>query len=358
MNRKKYTRTKRFLKKLYGYGGPFRMLAIGILAVDRFFHFVCVYARKGFRRFAFAAFVTMSFAMESSFSYPDALPQERETGQTAAVSDSDITLAQGPEIEYENMEILRDEDVLEECGDAVSTCEEEMDRYSLDEILGENENARTLLAQTDSGQAMGAPQEQTRSFDSQDWRLVLINKQHPIPEDYTFTLETIRTHSGGIQCDGRVMEDLFAMLKAADEEQIGLAICSHYRDLNRQELLFNRKIKTYMKKGMSYMEAYQISSQTVTVPGASEHQIGLAMDIVSESYPELEEGFADTEAGIWLREHCAEFGFILRYPKGKETITGIRFEPWHFRYVGREAAEVIMEEEICLEEFWEKYIDL
>ncbi|MDE6203416.1 MAG: D-alanyl-D-alanine carboxypeptidase family protein, partial [Lachnospiraceae bacterium] len=73
-------------------------------------------------------------------------------------------------------------------------------------------------------------------------------------------------------------------------------------------------------------------------------------------YTVLEEGFADTPAGIWLEENCVRYGFILRYPKGKELITGIEFEPWHFRYVGREAAEIIMEEEICLEEFWEKYL--
>ena len=149
---------------------------------------------------------------------------------------------------------------------------------------------------------------------------------------------------------------MFSMLQAASEDEINLAICSHYRDINRQEVLFNRKIRAYMKKGMSYMEAYKVSSQMVTVPGASEHQIGLAMDIVSDNYTLLEEGFAQTEAGIWLKEHCAEYGFILRYPQGKEAITGIDFEPWHFRYVGKEAAGVIMSEELCLEEFWAKYV--
>ncbi len=360
MNRTKRAQTICFLKKLSSHGGLFRMLAIGILVADRFLYYVRVYARKGARRYAFAAFVAMSFAMESSFSYPEISEGESpavETLDERAAPDSDITLAQGPEIEYDSLEILKDEDLLEGCGEPVSACEEEVDRYSLDEIL--NENTQSLLPEPEpEGETPGQAQTKSvRSFDSQDWRLVLINKQHPIPEDYTFTLEKIKTPNGGIQCDGRVMEDLFAMLQAADAENINLAICSHYRDLNRQEVLFNRKIKTYMKKGMSYMEAYQVSSRTVTVPGASEHQIGLAMDIVSDNYTVLEEGFADTDAGIWLKEHCAEYGFILRYPQGKEAITGIQFEPWHFRYVGREAAQVIMAEGICLEEFWQKYVE-
>ena len=89
------------------------------------------------------------------------------------------------------------------------------------------------------------------------------------------------------------------------------------------------------------------------VPGSSEHQIGLALDILSNDYTSLNEGFEKTSAGKWLKEHCSEFGFILRYPKGKEHITSIGYEPWHFRYVGKDAASIIMENEITLEEFVE-----
>ena len=194
------------------------------------------------------------------------------------------------------------------------------------------------------------------TFSKEDWKLVLINKQHPVPEDYAFTLGKIKTIKGEMQCDERIVEELLAMMQAARNEGVNLAICSPYRDLNRQEVLFNRKIEAYMEKGMSYMDAYSLSSQAVTVPGASEHQIGLAIDIVSDTYLSLDEGFAETDAGKWLKEHCSEYGFILRYPKGKEYITSIEFEPWHFRYVGKEAAKIIMEEELCLEEFWDKYL--
>ncbi len=198
--------------------------------------------------------------------------------------------------------------------------------------------------------------EPRHAFDRDDWRLVLINKQHPIPEDYSFSFGAIKTIKGNMKCDKRIIDDLLSMMEDAGGDGVNLAICSPYRDLNYQQGLFNRKIKAYMDKGMSYMEAYSISSQTVTVPGTSEHQIGLAIDIVSDTYIALDEGFAETDAGLWLEEHCAEYGFILRYPKGKEYITGIEFEPWHFRYVGKEAAAVIMEQGLCLEEFWDKYL--
>ena len=149
----------------------------------------------------------------------------------------------------------------------------------------------------------------------------------------------------------------YSMLEAAEEDGVNLTICSPYRDLEYQQMLFNRKIKRYMNRGMSYMEAYQLSSQAVTVPGASEHQIGLALDIVCNDYMSLDEGFGDTKAGKWLATNSCRFGFILRYPKGKEDITGIEYEPWHFRYVGKTAAPVIMEQGITLEEFWEEYVE-
>ena len=101
------------------------------------------------------------------------------------------------------------------------------------------------------------------------------------------------------------------------------------------------------------MDAYYLTAQAVTIPGASEHEIGLALDIVSDKYSGLNEGFGASDAGIWLEKHCTEYGFVIRYPLGKESITGIEFEPWHFRYVGKKAAKVMKEQNLCLEEFTE-----
>jgi D-alanyl-D-alanine carboxypeptidase len=217
---------------------------------------------------------------------------------------------------------------------------DETDQYSLDDILAANEyNSQTTEDEND---------EVTDSVSKDDWQLILVNKQHPIPDDYEFTSGIIK---GSMKCDVRILGDLSDMMKAAKADGINLVVSSSYRDYDRQTFLFNRKIDYYMKKGYSYLEAYKLASITVTVPDASEHQIGLALDIASTTYSSLEIGFGDTKAGKWLAAHCAEYGFILRYPLGKEDVTGIQYEPWHFRYVGKVAATQIMERGITLEEF-------
>ena len=180
-----------------------------------------------------------------------------------------------------------------------------------------------------------------------DWSLILINKKHKIPADYNFELSTIK---GAIKSDVRVTRHVLDMIKGAEEDGVKLYICSPYRDFERQEELFNKKVKSYLRKGYEFDDAYELASQTVAIPGTSEHQVGLAFDFITENYTVLEAGFAETDAGKWLKENAADYGFILRYPADKEKITDIEFEPWHYRYVG-EAAHEIMDRGLCLEEY-------
>lgn len=299
------------------------------------------------KRYAGVAFVIIFFMSSCSFSF--AVFAERtsfvraQEAYGAVVGDSDVSLAEEDKTPAEQI-LIEDEDLdvdydIEEDAEGVDT-------YTIDDIL---ESQRVQRKK-------GAEQEQQTGeyvFDPSDWRLVLINKQHPIPEGYSFNFGTIKAN---MKCDERIIDDLLLMMQAAKADGINLEICSPYRDMNRQEFLFNKKVKIYMGQGMSYMDAYKMASQTVTVPGASEHQIGLALDIFCDTYKYLDEGFGETKAGIWLAEHCHEYGFTLRYPAEKEYITSIEYEPWHFRYVGREAAAVMQEENICLEEFWDKYL--
>ncbi len=214
-------------------------------------------------------------------------------------------------------------------------------QISLDDLIAQKEEVEIQESEEDE-------EINAISFEKDSWNLLLVNKQHPIPEDYTFTLGTIK---GSMQCDERIITPLTDMFAAAKEDGVNLIVCSPYRDITRQEYLFNRKMKNYLNSGYSYMDAYKTASVTVTVPGASEHQVGLAVDIICDNYSSLNEGFGETDAGIWLKQHSADYGFILRYPKGKEEITGIQYEPWHFRYVGKEAAQIIMQQDITLEEF-------
>lgn len=225
-------------------------------------------------------------------------------------------------------------------------------------VIMDSATAKTdekAVEKTDEGaDAIGDDASDEKAFRSDDWRLVLVNKQHPIPDDYELKLGSIKTSRGSMKCDRRIIADLEKMIEDARKDGINLVICSPYRPSTRQKYLFNKKVKVYVKSGNSYMDSYYLSAQAVNIPGSSEHEIGLALDIVSDRYSGLNEGFADTDAGKWLAKHCMEYGFVLRYPKGKESITGIEYEPWHFRYVGKEAAEYMSSENICLEEFKEQ----
>ncbi len=318
------------------------------------------YCKCNGKRFSMLAMSMVLYVVYSSFSFPlfITVVQSDDLNMDGELA-SQVSLAEEEELNIEDVEILDDADVIEDMDDMVfdetSHGMAIIDKYDADEILEFTEDRASKP--TEEGQS-GAPSDgelgenfEDYEFSKDDWRLVLINKQHSIPENYTFELGNI---TSAMRCDERIIDDLRAMLQAAKEDNINLEIKSPYRDDARQEYLFNRKIKLYMGRGLSFVEAHQLASQAVTVPGASEHQIGLALDITSDEYIYLEQEFGDTEAGIWLAENSYRFGFIVRYPKGKEYITGIEYEPWHFRYVGVEAATVITKNGITLEEFWEE----
>lgn len=300
------------------------------------------------KRYSCAVLLMLFMVVSSSFAAPESLAGQGGT----ALSPDGAQLAAEQEVNEAEVAIIEIEtDDMETYDDVALLSEVELDTYTLDEILESNSDYRNLVETTENEVENAEDSDYSDyEFDSADWRLILVNKQHSIPEDYTFPLGTI---TGSMQCDERILEELLAMMQAARADGVDLVVCSPYRDYNRQTYLFERKITRYMNAGMSYMDAYKTASMSVTSPNASEHRIGLAIDFYSSSYMRLDTGFADTEAGRWLAAHSYEYGFILRYPEGKEYITGIGYEPWHFRYVGVEAATVITEKEITLEEFWE-----
>ncbi len=138
------------------------------------------------------------------------------------------------------------------------------------------------------------------------------------------------------------MENLF---NAAEEDGVNLLAVSGYRAYSYQEMLYNNKLAT---AGRVEADKY------VAQPGASEHNTGLAMDVLSDEYSSLDEGFEQTQAYKWLEDNCYKYGFTIRYLKGKEDITGYNYEPWHLRYVGISEATEMSEKYITLEEYLNK----
>ena len=134
-------------------------------------------------------------------------------------------------------------------------------------------------------------------------------------------------------------------------EGLNPLICSSYRTREKQEELFKNKVDQYLSYGYSQEDAKKAAGELVAIPGTSEHQLGLALDIVDISYQLLDEKQEDTPVQKWLLSNSWKYGFVLRYPNDKSEITGISYEPWHYRYVGKEAAKKIFDEKICLEEY-------
>ena len=195
------------------------------------------------------------------------------------------------------------------------------------------------------------PEPEQPAINREDWNLVLINPAHAIEKELEMTFDEVQGYKFDSRIAGRVRE----LIAAAKEDGYSLAIVSGYRTMDRSRVLYANKIAEYQAMGYDEATARVEAAKWVAPPGTSEHHSGLAMDIVSgdyyTKYSDLVEEFENEPEAVWLRENCARFGFILRFPKDKVEVTGINYEPWHFRYVGEEYAAAIMEQGLCLEEY-------
>ncbi|MFA9381010.1 MAG: M15 family metallopeptidase [Acetanaerobacterium sp.] len=195
--------------------------------------------------------------------------------------------------------------------------------------------------------------------DKDDWRLILVNRQNPLPKGFTVDLvDTVKTESFTYRFDARASDALRDFMDAAKEDGVKLAVISTFRKQSTQENLYANKVAEYVNQGYSEEDAKNEAARWVAIPGTSEHQSGLAFDAVSSDWystnNDLYETFEETQEFEWLISHCVEYGFVLRYAKDKQDITGISYEPWHYRYVGEENARYMTEHNLCLEEFVEK----
>lgn len=178
------------------------------------------------------------------------------------------------------------------------------------------------------------------------WNLKLVNQWNVLPEEYEKSLEV---YAGSNQFDSRAMDSLRALVKAGAAYNIRAV--STYRSVEKQKYLYEKEIQSEVAKGHDRAEAEKIAAASVAPPGTSEHNLGLAVDFLFEDYNYLTEKYKDTPAYTWMMAHCAEYGFILRFPENKQDITGVTFEPWHYRYVGVDAAREIMRRGVTLEEY-------
>ena len=186
--------------------------------------------------------------------------------------------------------------------------------------------------------------------------VLVVNPWHFVPYDYSPNLVTFydyAQYADGSTLDESCVDPLLEMLDACQNAGHSVRIVSSYRRHVTQETLFNNKVDYYVNQGCDIEKAREEAGKVIALPGTSEHQLGLAVDLIDSSYPYLDEGQEQTPAQKWLIEHCWEYGFILRYPNGKTEKTGIIYEPWHYRYVGKELAAELKNSGLCLEEYFE-----
>lgn len=221
--------------------------------------------------------------------------------------------------------------------------------------FGNFKNSMTDISSTDSSAKNETKDSEETKIklpgDPDDWELILVNEKNEIKEEPT----NLKDLPNGYKVDSRIYDSYMALADASAKAGFELTVISAYRSVEDQTNLVTQDIESYQNQGYSEEEAKELAMKYLTVPGLSEHHTGLALDVLSIDWynqgNSLEESFGETDAGKWLAKNAAQFGFIIRYEKGKEAITGINYEPWHIRYVGIENAEYMYDNQLVLEEY-------
>lgn len=208
----------------------------------------------------------------------------------------------------------------------------------------------TLPADDRQEQQTDTPEGNTPkpSVNVDDELLTVVNPWNPLPEDWVCDLVTL---SDGRRVDSRCYEAFEEMMAACRDAGYAPFLCSAYRTQETQQSLYDNKVQRLMNSGMGEEEAKVEAAKAVAIPGTSEHQLGLAVDIVDANMQDLTDEQEKTETQKWLMANSWRYGFIHRYPNDKTDITGIIYEPWHYRYVGKAAAQDIFNRDITLEEY-------
>lgn len=221
--------------------------------------------------------------------------------------------------------------------------------------VGKNNSVQseTVSGGSTSSETVGSSETVEKPDETANWYLKLVNPDNSVTTDFINNVDLAKIderYSSGSDSakyfDSRAVSYLNDMCRAASDDGVSLVVISSYRTYSYQEQLFKKRVARFVNEGYSEEKATAKAATIVAVPGTSEHHMGLAVDINS-----VEESFENTKAFKWLKEHAADYGFIMRYPKDKQDITEIIYEPWHYRYVGVEHAKAMNSLGLCLEEY-------
>lgn len=218
------------------------------------------------------------------------------------------------------------------------------------EITGSSADQTEETEQQNGSQV---PEEEGQNISQPDeWNLILVNPWNEIPDGYEVNLTQLKNNQA---IDTRCYPQLQQMMDDCRADGLNPLICASYRSLEKQQELFEDKKQRVISEGCPEDEADEEAAKTVALPGTSEHQLGLAVDIVDMGYQQLDTAQENTPVQRWLMKNSWKYGFVLRYPTEKSEITGIIYEPWHYRYVGQTAAREMYQKNLCLEEYLAQY---
>ncbi|MEG2429183.1 MAG: M15 family metallopeptidase [Oscillospiraceae bacterium] len=198
---------------------------------------------------------------------------------------------------------------------------------------------------------INAPINPNPKYDKNAWNLILLNRDNLLKQDLKFE----KKQYDGQYIDAKVAPYYEKMCADAKADGVDLFLRSGYRNISLQKTYYDSNVNRYLKQGESKQEAIRLTDQYYSRPGGSEHHSGLALDILSKQYHNeirtLDERFEKTKAFSWLSENAVKYGFILRYPRDKVSLTKINYEPWHYRFVGVDHATYMKKNNLCLEEY-------
>lgn len=239
-----------------------------------------------------------------------------------------------------------DEPVFQSSNEVVNRDDEQASQSSSEVVNNVVSNERESTSKSSISQVANNVTSKEYDFSNWnkycDWNLIVINNQNELPQDFGVKLGKYREK----ELDYRIIDDLMNMMEDAYKDGVNLWISSGYRDLKLQAKLFGEEVANFKDLGYSNFEAERMAEKNVARSRRSEHNTGLAID-----FNGVRDDFVNTKEYKWLVDNSINYGFILRYSQDKVKITGIKFEPWHFRYVGKEIAIKVKDSNLCLEEY-------